>query len=486
MIFRGDSRAFGSITRSTIFIPLAALLLCGPPVGRIEAGQAPSFFAEEKLIARDGQVRERFGSSVSVSGDTVVVGAQHGDVIGVDAGSVHVYRYDVDRAGEWSQVAKLVAPDGQEGDAFGASVALDGDTLVVGAKYDDDLGFGAGSAYVFERDAGGPGAWGQVAKLNAKDPGFLDQFGEDVTILADTAVIGAPGQGIGIRGNFGPASGAAYVFERDLGAPGAWGLSRVLLPDDAEQGDEFGEAVALSGDTLVVGATRDDDVGHDSGSAYVFERDLGGLDAWGQIAKLTASDGTAIARFGTPVALAGDTVIVGAVVSLRTAYVFQRDSGGTDSWGQTAKLGPVDGQGVDTFGESIALAGDTLVVGTSDDDDLGASSGSAFVFREVIVDPTFEFVGDCPGAATMTVSATTPMARIQLWGGLAEGTSALPSGPCAGTELGLNRPSLLFAGWSDSTGGDLILRNLPESWCGSFVQLLDATTCATSDVVPGP
>jgi hypothetical protein len=150
-----------------------------------------------------------------------------------------------------------------------------------------------------------------------------------------------------------------------------------LTASDGAADDGFGYAVAISGDTVVVGAHGDDDNGDDSGSAYIFERNQGGTDNWGQVAKLTATDGATYDRFGGAVAISGDTVVVGAHqngVGSGSAYVFKRNQGGADNWDQTAKLTATDGAGGDLFGHAVAISGDTVVVGAFGDD---ASSGSA-------------------------------------------------------------------------------------------------------------
>ena len=156
-----------------------------------------------------------------------------------------------------------------------------------------------------------------------------------------------------------------------------------LLASDGAADDRFGESVAVSGDTAVVGALLDDDNGSESGSAYVFRRDAGGVDNWGQVKKLLASDGAPVDRFGKSVAVSGDTVVVGAALDddngsgSGSAYLFQRDAGGVDNWGQVKKLLASDGASPDQFGESVAVSGDTALVGARSHKDFGSGSGSA-------------------------------------------------------------------------------------------------------------
>lgn len=160
-----------------------------------------------------------------------------------------------------TQVAKLVATDGASSDQFGRSVSLDGDTALIGAAYDDDKGRNSGSAYVFTRDVSG--TWTQQAKLVVADGASKDQFGHCVSLDGDTALISAP-----VDDDKGSDSGSAYVFTRDVS--GTWTQQAKLVAADGASVDSFGILVSLDGDTALVGANLDDDKGSNSGSAYVF------------------------------------------------------------------------------------------------------------------------------------------------------------------------------------------------------------------------
>ncbi|RZB38448.1 MAG: hypothetical protein SRB2_00196 [Desulfobacteraceae bacterium Eth-SRB2] len=203
-----------------------------------------------------------------------------------------------------TQVAKLVAADGASGDLFGYSVAVDGDTAVIGAWADVDAGVSSGSAYVFTRDA--IGDWSQQAKLLAGDGASADFFGWSVAVDGDTAVIGAWADD-----DAGVSSGSAYVFTRN--AIGDWSQQAKLLAADGASGDFFGESVAVDGDTAVIGAFYDDENYVSSGSAYVFTRVFtdDGIN-WEQQAKLLAGDGASADFFGWSVAVDGDTAVIGA------------------------------------------------------------------------------------------------------------------------------------------------------------------------------
>jgi len=316
-----------------------------------------------KLLASDGAGSDYFGESVSISGDTVVVGAPHNNEKGTNSGSAYVF---VGNGAAWTQTAKLVASDGAASGSFGCSVSISGDTAVVGALHDDDKGSSSGSAYVF---VGNDTEWTQVAKLVASDGAAADQFGGSVSISGDTAVVGACGDD-----DKGGDSGSAYVFVR---SGTAWTQTAKLVASDGAASGSFGCSVSISGDTAVVGGVGDNDDGDYSGSAYVF---VGSGDVWTQTAKLKASDGAANDRFGQSVSISGDTVVVGAHHDddiSGSAYVFVRN--GT-AWTQTAKLVASDGAAFDVFGCSLSISGDTAVVGAFGDDDMGSGSGSAYIY----------------------------------------------------------------------------------------------------------
>ncbi len=333
-----------------------------------------------KLTAGDAAAGDQFGT-VAISGDTIVVGAQLDDDAGNGSGSAYVFVKDGDI---WTQQQKLTAADAAVFDLFGISVAISGDTIVVGAVFGDDACPGnpdcnSGAVYVFVRDGG---AWTQQQKLTASDANADDRFGNVVAISGDTIVVGAR-----FDDDAGSNSGSAYVFTRQ---GNLWTQRQKLTAADAAAGDEFGNSIAISGDRIVIGASRNDDacpstINCDSGSAYVFVRQGG---VWTQQQKLTAADAAVSDLFGASVAISGDTIVVGASGDddagnqSGSAYVFVRDGG---AWTEQQKLVAVDGKAGDLFGEPIAISGDTIVGGASGDDnacpgDPNCDSGAAHVF----------------------------------------------------------------------------------------------------------
>ena len=263
-----------------------------------------------------------------------------------------------------TQQEKLRADDGALGDIFGYSVAIDGDTAIIAARGDDDKGSNSGSAYVFVRSGSD---WNQQAKLTAGDGAANDWFGHSVAISGDTAIVAARGDD-----DKGSASGSAYVFVYN---GNDWIQEKKLTAGDGAANDSFGHSVAISGDTAIFGAHGDDDKGSASGSAYIFKLPaLFPFSNQGEMTKLLAYDWTPTAFFGCSVAIEGDTAIVGAYEKKAT-YVFVKAETG---WIHQAKLTP--GTGGRDFGGSVAISGDTVIVGAKGDGDNGPNSGAAYVF----------------------------------------------------------------------------------------------------------
>ena len=233
------------------------------------------------MTASDAAADDEFGYSVAIDGDTVVVGATGAGT----GGAVYVLR-TTDGGATYGQVAKLTASDAASGDQFGYSVAIDGDTIVVGARFDDDDGTKSGSVYVFRTSDGGA-SYGQVAKLTAADASMNDYFGVSVAIAGNTIVVGAnqPTYWDG-SSHVDDGPGSVYVFRTsDSGA--SYDQVAKLTASDAAASDYFGYSVATDGQKVVVGAYRDDDAGYDSGSAYVFEDESGWWDYFSSDAAAT-------------------------------------------------------------------------------------------------------------------------------------------------------------------------------------------------------
>jgi hypothetical protein len=337
-------------------------------------GETPVVHETYTLVPSDGEAEDYFAASIAVDDGTMVVASMGDDDNGEGAGSAYVFT----RNGTiiWTETTKLLPLDGEAGDTFGAegAIAIDGDTMVIGAARDNDLGVHTGSVYVFVRDDSG--TWLEQAKLVASDGGGFQYFGWSVDINDDVVIVGA-WQAFDDRG---VGTGAAYIFNRDTA--GQWREKAKLLAADRSRGDHFGIAVALQDNIAIVGAEYGDGIAAGTGSAYVFVQDGGGT--WVQEDELYASNGARYDRFGVAIAIDGDRAIVGAEYGdgieqdSGAAYVFTRDSAG--DWIEEHVLLNSEGEYAEKFGFTCALDGDIAVIGSHEDRDNGFDSGSAFLF----------------------------------------------------------------------------------------------------------
>lgn len=389
--------------------------------------------------ANNAATTHQFGNSVAMDADTAVVGAFNEG----GSGAVYVFKRT---AGSWAQEAYIKAPNADAGDSFGASVAISGDTLVVGATSEDsdsdviingttaDAGNTAGqagAAYVFKRSGT---TWAQEAYLKAPNSDANDLFGFSVGISGDTIAVGAPGErsnqvtinnGSGASGDnsLAASGGAVYVFKR-TGVN--WAQEAYIKPSNCGSGDEFGYSIAIDTDTIAAGAYREDSSQNtvtngatasadnsaaDAGAAYVFKRT--GVN-WAQEAYLKAPNAEAGDFFAWSVAIAGDTVAVGAyaedsnqftitngatassnnsTASAGAAYVFKRTG---VAWTAEAYLKPPNANTNYRFGYAVSISGDAVLVGSDQEESTltgvrngetvpfvtGApNSGSAYLFR---------------------------------------------------------------------------------------------------------
>jgi hypothetical protein len=358
------------------------------------------------LHASDPQIEDYFGYSVAVSGDLIVVGSRFedggvGDPIS-SAGAAYVFERAQDRADNWGEVQTLHASDAQSDDQFGYSVAISGDVIVIGAPYedggaDDPLPL-AGAAYVFQRTPGNPDEWSEVKILHASDAQEGDYFGLSAVISDDVIAVGAHSEDGG-AGNPQPDAGAAYVFQRMKGGEDEWGEAKILHASDIQSGDGFGVRVAISCGLIVVGAHYEDggvgDPYHDSGAAYIFQRTQGGVDGWGEVKILHASDIQMEDDFGRSVAISGDVIVVGApgedggtgdpAIDSGAAYIFQRMQGGANEWGELKILHASDAQAGDEFGIRVSISEDVIVAGARFEDGGDGNpvidAGAAYIFQ---------------------------------------------------------------------------------------------------------
>ena len=339
--------------------------------------EAQGFAQKQKILPNPTVGNMGFGNAVAISGDTMVVGASNYDTTpntGINIGRAYVF---VRTNGTWTQQAQLQASDGASGDEFGYSVAISGETIVVGSWRSNAPTSNSGAAYVFTRSGT---TWTQQQKITAGDGAADDEFGNSVAINGDTIAVGSHSAD---QPSGNGHAGAVYIFNR---SGTTWTQSQKLIPTGTVLfGDFLGESVAVSGDTLVAGASGDQEPTRTNrGTVYVYSRSGG---TFTQQQKLVVPDTTPSTQLGSSVAIDGDTIASGALGDTPTpgqpnhgsVYVFARSGGG---FGLPQKLNSSDSATSDYFGWSVAVRGDTIAVGARyDDTPIGTDAGSAYVFR---------------------------------------------------------------------------------------------------------
>lgn len=337
-----------------------------------------------KLIASDGRQNDELGYSVAISGNTIVVGAPYATVNSRYAqGAAYVF---VKSPNGWVRRAKLTASDGAGNAFFGSAVSISGDTVVVGANgVNIKTDLHAGAAYVFVKPPSGWATMTQTAKLTAADEAAKAYLGSSIAIGGNTVAVGADGAAVGSS----EFQGAVYVFTKPAkGWATTSKFAAKLTASDGARGDQLGYSVSMHGNTIVAGA-RSASVGSNvrQGAAYVFVGAENGWSSEKEAAKLTASDGAKDDHLGYSVATDGDTVVVGAPAasSPGTAYLFVKPGGGWSSTAAfTAKLTASDGTKGDQLGYSVSVNGDTVVGGArSAKVDANARQGAMYVFTKL-------------------------------------------------------------------------------------------------------
>jgi|GEM_PF-779152 len=338
-----------------------------------------------KIVASDGQSYDDFGNAIAVSGDVIVVGSKFDDDLGWEAGSVYVYRFE-QSSGLWKQEAKLYGSDSQIDDNFGHCVSVNGDRILVGAPYHDSTAADTGATYIFRYDAQTQ-SWNEEKKLIRTNSVTEDWFGFSVDIAGDMLVIGVPGDDT--KGN---QAGAAEVYRYDPGSLD-WVLLNTFIPSDIMNLHRFGHAVAVSGFVVAIGCPGDDANGWMAGSVYVFR--YRGAGQWLQEDKLFAPQARVEDYFGSAVDATSNLIIAGSYGNdddtlgdnVGGAFIFRYDPIGL-SWSHESSLLPVDVAPNDWVGYSVGIDSNYAVISAHYDDDNGNYSGSAYLFKydEVLVD----------------------------------------------------------------------------------------------------
>ena len=348
---------------SILAVSLFALGATNPSSGQTacEAG---------RLTASDSGAFESFGYAVGVCDDTALIGAHWDREIGTEAGAAYIFKLDRPRQA-WVESQKLLASDGAAWNDFGHALAMDGELAAIAAHAHLHEGApGGGSVYIFRHEAS---SWIEEQELFASDGELLDGFAVSVSISGDVAVIGAPADD-----DAGTNFGASYVFRYDAKSQ-TWVEQQKLLAPNG--GWAFGGAVAIDGDLVVIGADSHVNDEVTLGSAYVFR--LHG-STWVEEQELLPSADAGSAAFGSSVSIRGDVILIGArSEGYGSAYVFRYDGEAPPGsrWVLEQKLLASDPNGIEQFGKSVAVDGDTVVIGAWVSNAGGPGSGAAYVFR---------------------------------------------------------------------------------------------------------
>lgn len=320
--------------------------------------------------------------SIAIDGDTLVVGHPRILLGGSMKGAAYVYHRHQGGSNNWGLVAQLSSSDGSSADNFGNHLAINGDLIIVGASRDKFFDLQSGSAYLFGRHHNGSNQWGQIKKFRLPNGNISDLYANSVAVFGDTLAIGAPN-----RDEAGVDSGAVYLYMRDVGGSNQWGLvaTRYAVPSNAVS-SQFGYAVDLRDNLLVVGSPKESLNGTNSGSVYLFSRDNGGATNWGQINRIRPPDAVPNQEFGTSLDLDSDWLAIGASggfaqsVKTGSAYLYARNYSGMTAWAFVQKFTPSDGSTNNEYGCSVAVAPGVLAVGARKHSLPANSNGAIYIY----------------------------------------------------------------------------------------------------------
>ncbi len=305
----------------------------------------------QRLVASNGFDGDRFGCALAVDGDTLVIGARRATGAFGATGAAYVFEFD---GTNWNETQRLFQVGGSALDEFGCAVAISGDTIAVGAKDADPLGNSSGEVVVFERTGA---TFTAVTTLTAKQGVALDRFGSSVSLENDTLVVGTPGDD-----DLAVNAGSVHVFKR---TGGGWVHADELHANGGALGDELGTCVAISAGRIAASAPNADaGLQMNTGEVRLF---TASGRVWKEEARLVAPDATISAAFGTSLALSADRLVAGATRAERdneltgAAYLFEHDV--TQGWSTGTKLMASDGSDLESAGWSVALTDAHVAMG---------------------------------------------------------------------------------------------------------------------------
>jgi len=316
----------------------------------------------QKLIADDRNINDHFGKFVAIDGNHMIIGSSTDNSgSGNNAGSAYIFE-NIDST--WVQTQKLFfTGSGSSHSLFGAGVSIYGDTIMVGAHSNSEKAKKAGTAFVFEKIGS---TWTETQRLYTDDPKPYDYFGQSISIYDDTAVFGTWNNNH--HGKV--AAGSAYIFEK---TDGMWNQAHQIIPNEATAKEYFGRSVSIYGDTIIIGATGNDEIARNAGSAYVFNYDG---SQWTQNAKLLHDREIDSLHFGTSVSMYNDRAVIG---SDSRVFIFDFKDG---EWLKVSIPKPSDAKNGDMYGTSVSISNSVIIVGSSEHDENGLDSGSAYLITK--------------------------------------------------------------------------------------------------------
>ncbi len=336
---------------------------------------------KNKLFATDPDNSNQYGQSVDMKGDWAIVGSNQKNAAGEQRGTAYILHRDA-TSGDWSQALQLFPDNTALADLFfGAKVAMGNGFCAVSARLDDENGVDAGAVYLFKYNGPNPGDWVFYQKILGTIAG--EQIGSSLDYYNELLLVGATQ-----NADVAAEAGAAYLYAQAPVGNGNWNLVKKLAAPDSDLGDHFGYDVAISGNHAVVTAKDDDEQGVDAGAAYVFGKDQGGANNWGLIKKIMASDGEDDDNFGVSVDLDGAWAVIGAHKDddkgpeSGSAYIFYQNHGGVNNWGRHTKLTDYNGAKGEQYGYDVSIDGEYIAIGARWERVFQSRAGAVFVYHK--------------------------------------------------------------------------------------------------------
>jgi len=334
----------------------------------------------EKTNQGNSGNNDYFGGSVAIYDDVAIVGAMYDNSNGPNAGAAYIYKRIESASGNinWSLVKKIVGNDTEADDRFGYSVDINSEYAVVGS-YNNSNSDNSGAVYVFKRYENFTNNWDQVAKITNGSSLGPYNFGKSVSIDNDLILVGATDYDYDSDGD-----GAAFLYKKEYDND-IWNQIKRIVPSDSIQATDFSQSLDLNGDNAIIGAVNTD---NEKGAAYIFNRNYGGENNWGEVAKLTASNFNQVKFFGWSVSISNNTAVVGAPFldgdiynssSPGAAYLFKEEN---NIWTETEIINSPTSSSSDFFGFAVSNDADDLLITAPLADSLRTDAGAIYFYGE--------------------------------------------------------------------------------------------------------